>query len=115
MVHCLGLVAYQSNCDSVYLKRKAARPHQVSKLYPWTAPGAPCPAQGQGSGLQSKISPASCTYSQSCDSQHFLFSRGQTGVWENGQGGGGWGHGTEGGVSGEGAIGDEMKSWKTGH
>lgn len=36
-------------------------------------------------------------------------------MWENGQGGGGWGHGTEGGVSGEGAIGDGMKSWKTGH
>lgn len=28
---------------------------------------------------------------------------------------GGWGHGTEGGVSGKGAIGDGMKSWRTGH
>lgn len=35
-------------------------------------------------------------------------------MWETGQGGGGWGHGTEGGVTGEGARGDGMKSWRAG-
>lgn len=31
-------------------------------------------------------------------------------MWEIGQGGGGWGHETEGGAVGEGVIGDGMKS-----
>lgn len=31
-------------------------------------------------------------------------------MWEFGQGGGGWGHETEGGAVGEGATGDGMKS-----
>lgn len=114
-MHWLGLVDTSPVVTVLWLKKEAARTHQVSRLCPWTAPGAPYPAQGQGSGLQSKISPVSCTYSQSRDSQHFLFSGGQTGVWETGQGGGGWGHETEGGAAGIGTIGDGMKSWSAGH